>query len=110
MRHKEVIYLIGVTVPKDANGHPVTDDVGNPVTIETERQRFAEELAVFSTEFYNAAVTGLRPSKQFEIYTREYQGEDRLKHNNITYRIIRSSLGKTPEKTRLTCERVAADG
>ncbi len=110
MRYDQAIYLICVTNPKDENGNPETDNIGNPVTVDTEHIVFAEELAVFSSEFYNAAVTGLRPEKLFEIYTREYGGEAKLKHNGITYRIIRNSFGKTPEKTRLTCERVVADG
>lgn len=101
-RPDQVIYLIGIAITED--------DIGNQVETPTERMVFAEELAVFSSEFYNAAVTGLRPEKMFEMYTQEYQGEAKLKHNNITYRIIRTSLGKTREKTRLTCQRVAADG
>lgn len=101
-RPDQAIFLISVTI--------TYDELGNPVETPVERMVFAEELAVFSSEFYNAAVTGLRPSKKFEIYTREYQGEAKLKHDGITYSIIRTSMGKTPEKTWLVCERVAADG
>jgi len=103
MRHDQEIFLIGTTVVKD--------NIGNQIETPIEPRRlFAEELAVYSTEFYNAAVAGLRPTKQFEIYKREYRGEVKLKHDNITYRVIRTSVGKTSEKVRLTCEKVAADG
>lgn len=108
MRFKDVIYLISVIVQKDENGHPMTDENGNPIEILTERMVYANEYSVSSSEYYNAAMTGLRPAKQFEIYSFEYQGEDRLKHNGVTYRIIRAET--RGEKTRLTCERVAADG
>ncbi|MHB9095903.1 MAG: phage head closure protein [Eubacteriales bacterium] len=101
-RQDRELYFISVTITED--------EIGNQIETPVERMVFAEELAVFSSEFYNAAVAGLRPEKMFEVYTREYQGEAKLKHNNITYRIIRTGLGKAKEKTRLTCERVTADG
>lgn len=100
MRHLEEIYLINITVSKD--------DIGNQMETPAERLVFAEELVLRSYEFYNAATTGIRPTKKFEIYTREYLGEDRLKHKGFTYRII---LTETKgEKTSLSCERVSADG
>jgi len=100
MRFKEVIYLLSVTVDYD--------EIGNPVETVTERKVYANEFSITSSEFYNAALTGLRPAKQFEIYSFEYQGEEKLKHNGITYHIIRTET--RGEKTRLSCERVAADG
>lgn len=100
MRQDKVIILISVTI--------IQDSIGNQIETPIERTVFANELSVGSGEFYNAAVTGLRPAKRFEVYTREYQGEAKLKHDGITYSIIRTE-GKG-EKTRLTCERVAADG
>lgn len=100
MRHDQVIYLLSVTTTQD--------EIGNQIEDVVERMVFANELAVTSEEFYNAAATGLRPTKRFEIYSFEYQGEDRLKHDGVVYRIIR--VEKRGEKTRITCERVAADG
>ena len=101
-RPDQAIYLISTIITED--------EIGNQIQTPTERMVFADELAVFSSEFYNAAAAGLRPEKRFEIYTREYQYEAKLKHNGITYRIVRTSLGKTKEKTWLVCEKVAADG
>lgn len=100
MRHKEVIYLISEVINKDA--------IGNQIETPTERIVYANEMSVGSTEYYNAALTGLRPGKMFEIYTFEYQGEARLRHGAITYRIVRAET--RGEKTRLTCDRVSADG
>jgi len=99
-RQDQAVYLISSTV--------VPDNLGNQIKVPAERLVFGEELSVGSGEFYNAAVAGLRPEKRFEIYTREYQGEEKLKHNAVTYRIIRTE-GRG-EKIRLSCERVAADG
>lgn len=99
-RQDKEVFLISSTVTED--------EIGNQISTPTEHLVFAEELSVFSNEFYNAAVTGLRPEKRFEIYTHEYQGEEKLKHNSITYRIIRTE-GRG-EKTRITCEKVLANG
>jgi len=95
-----VIYLLSATITQD--------DIGNEIETLTERKVYANEFSVGSAEFYNAALTGLRPTKMFEVYTFEYASEQKLKHENITYDIIRTQ-GKG-EKTRLTCESVAADG
>lgn len=100
MRHKDVIYLITTKI--------VEDEIGNQIPQETERMVYANQMAVTQSEFYNAAATGLRPSKMFEIYSFEYNGEEKLKHNGVIYRIIRAET--RGEKTRITCERVAADG
>lgn len=99
MRYNQVIYLISTTVTED--------EIGNQIETETERKVYANEYSVSSSEYYNAAMTGLRPAKQFEIYSFEFQQETRLRHENTKYRIIRSET--KGEKTRLTCERVAAD-
>jgi hypothetical protein len=101
LRHHEVIYLIP--------SHIERDEVGNEVEVdETPRKVYANEFSVSATEYYNAAVTGMRPSKSFEIYSFEYNGEEKLKHNDVTYRIIRAET--RGEKTRITCERVLAYG
>ncbi len=100
MRHNQVIYLQSVTI--------VEDEIGNQKQVISERMVFANELSVSAEEFYSAGQAGLRPTKRFEIYSFEHQGEDRLKHDGVVYRVIRTE--KRGEKTRITCERVAADG
>ena len=100
MRHKEVIYLFSSAIS--------TDSIGNQIETAAERKVYANEYSVGSGEYYNAALNGLRPAKMFEIYTFEYRDEAKLRHNSITYKIIRTQ-GKG-EKTILTCERVGADG
>jgi hypothetical protein len=100
MRHNQVIYLQSVTIEED--------EIGNQKEVIAERLVFANELAVSAEEFYNAAAGGLRPTKRFEIYSFEYQGEDRLRHGDVVYHIIRAET--RGEKTRLTCERVIGNG
>lgn len=100
MRHNQTIYLIATTIEPDS--------IRNQVEVPAERQVFANEFSVSSDEFYNAARTGLKPSKLFEIYAFEYRGEGKLRHGSAIYKIIRTQ-GKG-EKLRLSCERVGADG
>ena len=99
MRHNQIIKLITVTVTEDS--------IGNQVALTTERTVYANEFYVNQSEFYNASVAGLKPEKQFELYSYEYQGEPKLKHDTDTYNIIRAE--KRGDKIRLTCERIIAD-
>ncbi|WJQ03199.1 phage head closure protein [Geobacillus stearothermophilus] len=100
LRHHEVIHLLSSRI--------IEDDIGNQIEEYVERKVYANEFSVSATEYYNAAVAGMRPSKSFEIYSFEYNGEEKLKHNGVIYRIVRAET--RGEKTRITCERVAADG
>lgn len=100
MRHNDVIDLLSTT--------SIEDEIGNQIPQEVARKVFANEMTLTQAEYYNAATAGLRPSKIFEVYTFEYANERQLKHNGIKYRIIRTET--RGEKTRITCERVAADG
>ena len=99
MRHNQIIKLINVIVAEDA--------IGNQIASTTERTVFANEYYVSQSEFYNAAVAGLKPEKQFEMYSYEYQDEPKLEHNGVTHNIIRTE--KRGDKIRLTCERIIAD-
>lgn len=97
MRYKDVIKLITVTYG--------TDSIGNQVATETEKEVYANMYSVSSTEYYNAALMGLRPSVAFDIYSFEYDGQARLKYDSKTYNIIRTET--RGERTRLYCEEVA---
>jgi len=99
MRHNQIIKLINVIVTEDA--------IGNQIASTTERTVYANEYYVSQSEFYNAAVADLKPEKQFEIYSYEYQDEPKLEHDGVTYNIIRTE--KRGDKIRLTCERIIAD-
>lgn len=99
LRHNDVIYLIFTSI--------IEDEIGNQIEQNIERKVYANEFSVSVTEYYNAAATGMRPSKSFEIYSFEYRGEEKLKHEGIIYRIIR--VESRGEKTRITCERVVGD-
>jgi len=99
MRHNQIIKLINIITTEDA--------IGNQIASTTKRTVYANEYYVSQSEFYKAAVADLKPEKQFELYSYEYQGEPKLEHDGKVYNIIRTE--KRGDKTRLTCERIIAD-
>jgi len=106
MRHNDVVFLISETVEYD--------DLANAITTESERMVYVNEMSVSMKEFYEAGKkmsagnVGLRPEKQFEMYSFEYENEEKLKHNDIPFRIIRTA--KFGDKIRLICERMIQHG
>lgn len=92
MRHKDIIYLIGVTITED--------ELGNQIDSETEREVFANEFDISATEYYDAGVQGLKPEKRFEIYGFEYNDETKFRYGNKVYDILRTQT--KGEKIRLT--------
>ena len=99
MRHNKVIYLPTTTITKD--------DWGNEIEEETWDLVYANEYSVSSSEFYNAAKEGLKPEKAFEIYSFEYNGEEKFKYNGDEYNIIRTQ--GSGEKIVLIGEKVTAN-
>lgn len=95
MRHNDVIYLLSTKV--------IYDEYGVPKKQTTERKVYANQLSISATEFYNAGVQGLKPERQFEIYSYEYADETQLLYGGKKYRIIRTQV--KGEKIRLICER-----
>ena len=95
MRHNQVIYLV--------SRQTAYDEIGNAVKSTQERRIFANAMSVGMQEFYQAGQSGIRPERQFEIYSFEYRGEDTLRHNGDTLRIVRTT--GNGDKLRLICER-----
>lgn len=100
MRHRDVIYLISVEI--------IEDDLGNQIKQETARLVFANEWNLTAAEFYQAGNQGLKPEKAFEIYTLDYQNEEELGYEGMTYTIIRTQ--NRGDKTIITAQRKIGDG
>ncbi|WP_169908364.1 phage head closure protein [Metabacillus halosaccharovorans] len=92
MRHKDVIFLLSITI--------TVDEIGNQIEQSQEREVFANEFDISTTEYYQAGALGLKPEKKFEVYNFEYNGETKFKYNNDIYDIIRTQT--KGEKIRLT--------
>ena len=86
------------------------DNIGNSIPIETiETSILCRLNSVGRSEFYNAAVAGLRPEIVFTIHNYEYSGQKQLRFEGILYSVIRT-YATSFEELELTCERVAGHG
>jgi SPP1 family predicted phage head-tail adaptor len=87
------------------------DDIGNQVETETTTEVWAEETGVRQSEFYAAAVAGLKPERTFVIWANEYSGQTKIEADGIKYKLIRAYNNPSrSEMIELVCERSAADG
>lgn len=81
------------------------DTDGNQVITYTERTVYVMPRGVYSSEFYNAAQTGLKPSITFEIANRaDYNGERLIVWNGVEYNVIRVDWTAQRDKISLICE------
>lgn len=56
-------------------------------------------------EFYQMREAGMRPEIAFVIKSYEYDGEDTVRYNNKTYRVVRQ-YQESFEELELICERL----
>jgi SPP1 family predicted phage head-tail adaptor len=81
------------------------DEIGNQIPIEVKNSIFCDVKSVGRTEFYNAAVNGLKPTIIFVIHSYEYNGEKQVEFEGKKYKVIRT-YATGPEEVELTCEKV----
>lgn len=85
------------------------DSIGNPVTEKVETAVLCGLRSVGRNEFYGAAAAGLRPEITFVVHGYEYNGEQSVRWEGRTYKVLRTyAVGM--EETELTCERVVNSG
>ncbi len=94
MLYKDIVDLITVTSGEN--------DMGDPIETEALKQVFANKKSIRQSEFYQAAQTGLKPELMFEVRYSDYNKEQKLKYNDITYQIIRTYT-KNDEMIELIC-------
>ena len=78
----DVLTLIAQTIS--------TDQYGNEVATEVEKQVFCEVDSITQTEFYQAANTELNPEYKFTIFFGDYDGQPIVEYNGVRYAIYRS--------------------
>ena len=73
---------------------------GEPIQAMTYREIFANKKSVRQSEFYNAAIVGLKPQLVFEVYSFEFNNDEKVRYNDQKYSIIRAyEKGETTELT-----------
>lgn len=66
------------------------DDIGDTTEQISESHVFCNELSIGQNEFYQAHSQGLKPEIKLEINRIDYNGEQRARYNNTTYKVIRT--------------------
>lgn len=108
MTYDHELTLIGAT-------SYIEDEVGNQIPVPAETDIYCGLRSIGRNEFYNAAVTDMRPEIIFVIHPYEYNGEKQVRfkakdeEESAVYKVIRT-YQKGTEEMELICERVGADG
>lgn len=81
MLWSDVVELITITTS--------VNDLGNPIENKTYREVFAERKSVNMKEFYMAQQTNLRPEIIIILQELDYEGEQKVRYNNVEYYVVR---------------------
>lgn len=97
------IKLISVTYTED--------EIGNQIPVEASTEAWAEVAGIRQSEFYNAALAGLKPEITFIVWANEYAGQNKVAYDGKKYRVMRTYVNPAKsEMIELICGRTAADG
>ena len=100
----------GVAILK-AYGEPTYDEYGNEIPTVTEREVYVQPRSVYSSEFYNAAQLGLKPSLTLFISNRDdYEDERILVYEGKEYSVIRTDWSAQRDGISLICEEREING
>lgn len=92
-------------------GTSTYDQYGNETITYTDRTVYVMPRGVYSSEFYNAAQTGLHPSITFEIANKaDYNGERLVVWNGTEYNVVRVDWTGQRDGIRLICEERVNNG
>ena len=67
-----------------------TDEIGNIINTETEKEVYARKSTLGTKEFYNAVAVGLTPTAEFIVRSCEYNGETECIYNGVRLTVIRA--------------------
>jgi len=84
------------------------DAIGNQIPLESETTILCDLKSISRSEFYNAAVTDLKPEMIFVVHTCEYNAQEKVIFGGVRYNVIRTYAVGT-EELELTCEKIAGD-
>lgn len=92
-------------------GTPTFDAYGNEIANITETKIFVQPRGVYSSEYYNAAQVGLKPTLTLYIANRiDYDGQKELTFDGRDYSVIRVDWNAQRDGISLICEERAEHG
>ena len=100
----------GIAILK-AYGEPTFDAEGNEIPTISETTVFVQPRGVYSSEFYNAAQLGLKPSLTLFIANREDYSEQKvIEYEGRDYDVIRVDWSAQRDGISLICEERVKNG
>lgn len=100
----------GIAVLK-AYGEPTFDAEGNEIPTVTETTVYVQPRGVYSSEFYNAAQLGLKPSLTLFIANRmDYSDQKVIEYEGRDYDVIRVDWNAQRDGISLICEERVNNG
>ena len=92
-------------------GEPTFDEYGNEIRPIIETEVFVQPKGVYSSEYYNAAQLGLKPSITLFLTDRlDYNGQKELTFNGCDYSVVRVDWNAQRDGISLICEERAEHG
>lgn len=92
-------------------GQATYDEYGNETYTMTETTVFVQPRGVYSSEFYNAAQAGLKPSITFVIANKaDYNDEAIIEFKGKEYNVIRVDWDAQRDPVSLICEERVKNG
>ena len=86
------------------------DEYGNPIKAVEETQVYVQPRGVYSSEFYNAAQVGIKPSTTFYMTMRaDYNGQKIVEYNGVDYDVVRVDWNAQRDGITLICEERAGN-
>lgn len=91
-------------------GAPTFDKYGNAIKTAEERTVYVMPRGIYSSEFYDAAQLGLKPSITLTLTNRaDYKGEKILEYEGVLYNVIRVDWNAQRDAISLVCEERTGD-
>ncbi len=82
-----------------------SDELFNQIPDKTRTTILCNVKSINRNEFYNASTAGYKPELTFVIHAYEYEGQQEVEFNGVTYKVMRTyQVGF--EELELICERV----
>lgn len=96
----------------------IKDEIGNEVTEPVYTDVLCKVSSIGQKEFYDAAISNLKPEMKFIIHDFEYEGQREVEFKGIRYKVMRTFQGRKGrnntnldfDEIELTCEKVVGNG
>ena len=94
--YNEVIYLTTKTSDKNK--------VGDQITKEERKMRFAKLKSIGQSEFYQAQAQGLKPELKLVLPDiLDYEGQEEVIYNNFRYKVLRTFKPDNTNEIEIVC-------